>query len=84
LLKPRITQPPRGFFDGFGRLARFEIGTGFGRGIDASLVKGQAELRCKIVYEFEVAVSLRPAQAVMQVRDVQDEAQFPAPFDQRV
>ncbi len=48
------------------------------RRVDARLVKGQAQLRRQLAAEFQIAVGLGAAQAVVQVGGVEHQAQFPA------
>lgn len=74
--QPGVTQTACGFFDGFRGLAGAR--GGFGRGVKAGGVEGEAKLGSQIADESKVGVGFRAAQAVVQVRDVQREAQFPA------
>ena len=82
IAKPGITQAASGLFDGFGRLSPIWTRTsvGFGGGIDAVAMKGQMELGGEGVDEFEIGVGFRSAKAVVEMRDMEDEAKFPAPM----
>ena len=57
-------------------LPDFAIWLRFGGRVDARLVKGQAQLRGKLAAEFQVAVGLRSAQAVVQMGGVKHEPQL--------
>lgn len=53
---------------------------GFDGGVDARIVKWNAELRSEIVAKGKILVGFCSAQSVMQMRGMEHEAQFPAPL----
>ena len=80
--KPCIAQSPRGLFNRFCWLAGCGIGTGFGCGIDAGFMKWDLEPRCQLTAKLEIAIGFFAAQAVVQVRRMQHQPQFPAALSQ--
>jgi hypothetical protein len=70
LPKPRIAQAAGGFFDRLGVSLRFE------GGVDARFMKGQVEFCGERTREFEIAVGLIAAQAVMEMRGMKHEAKL--------
>ena len=79
LLEPRVAQPPRSLFNGFGGLAGCRVGAGFGCSIDAGLVEWNLQPLGEIPAKLEIVVGFFAAQAVMQVGCVKHQAQFSAP-----
>lgn len=69
-----IAEAAGGFFDGLG------VGFRFGGGVDAGVVEGNVEFGGKGLAEGEVGVGFRSAKAVVEVRGVKHEAEFPALF----
>jgi hypothetical protein len=78
--KPAITKATRCLLDGLGGFAHGWIGTSLKSGVDAMLVKSQAHLAGKVAAKCEIAVGFGAAEAVVQVRNVEDETEFPAVF----
>ena len=86
LPKPLIAQAAGRAFDrvcrdNFGCVARGRLlGSAlcFGSDVDAGFVEGNVEPGSQIAAEFKVGIGFRSAQAVMQMRRVEDEAEFPA------
>jgi hypothetical protein len=78
IAKPAIAKSTGCFLDGLGGFASGLVGTRFHCSVNAVLVKGQAELDGEIAAKREVVVGFRPAKAVVQMRNVEDETEFPA------
>lgn len=56
------------------------MGFGFGGGVDAGVMDGDVEFGGERLAEGEVGVGFLCAKAVVEVRGVEDEAEFPALF----
>ena len=72
----RIAEAAGGFFDGFGGFAGARCG--FSNGVNMVRVEWKVEPFGERADEIEVGVGLGSAKAVVKMRDVEDEAQFPA------
>ena len=80
--EPAIAKAAGCLLNGLGGFAGGSIGACFDCGFDAVLVKGQAELRGKLAAKREIVVGFGSAKTVVEMRDVEHEAEFPAPFFQ--
>ena len=80
IAEPGIAQAAGSFFYGFGGFASIwtRLCRGFGCGIDAVGVEGQVERGGEGADEFEIGIGFGSAEAVVEMGDVEDEAQFPA------
>jgi hypothetical protein len=75
--KPGVAKAAGGFLDCFSRLARFPMQSSFGSGIDLARVKWNAERGCEIGSELLIEIGVLATQAVVEMRGVQDDSQFP-------
>jgi hypothetical protein len=76
IAEPGVAETAGGFLDAFSGFVG--TGDGFGCGIDAMRVEGKVELFGERANEFEIGVGFGTAEAVVEMRDVENKAQFPA------
>ena len=86
--EPAIAQAACSFFDGFGGNITRQVRHGirstarFGSDVYAGFMEGNIEPGGEVAAELKVGIGFGAAQAVMQVRGVEDKAEFPAPVRQ--
>lgn len=77
--KPLVAQAPRRFFDGLGGFAS-GIGAGGSSRVHMGLVEWQPEGFGQFAAKIAIPIGFLAAEAVVQMGNMQDEAQFPAPL----